>query len=220
MKKILLSILVCMLIFMTGTVYAAEGYTFSLEYTGKIEVGVEKDAVVKLIGTNGTTYTNVRIKVDIEGPAKPKILAYDSSGVQHDIAQLGYWGPDAGFAVQGDFTNTTPIKATFSVAGEYNITLSLIDVSNTSNNNVITTETITIEVSDVEQPDTGTTGGTNGGTTGGTATDNTTNNSGEGNAIQEIPKAGMSYAEMIIWVATLLVAISAGYIIFQRKVSV
>ena len=62
---------------MTGTVYAAEGYTFSLEYTGKIEVGVEKDAVVKLIGTNGTTYTNVRIKVDIEGPAKPKILAYD-----------------------------------------------------------------------------------------------------------------------------------------------
>ena len=106
------------------------------------------------------------------------------------------------------------------MAGEYNITLSLIDVSNTSNNNVITTETITIEVSDVEQPDTGTTGGTNGGTTGGTATDNTTNNSGEGNAIQEIPKAGMSYAEMIIWVATLLVAISAGYIIFQRKVSV
>ena len=215
MKKILLLILVSGLMLMTGTVYAVEGYSFSLEYTGKVEVGVEKDAEVKLIGTNGTTYTNVRIKVDIEGPATPKILAYDSSGVQHDIAQLGYWGPDAGFSVQGDFTNTTPIKATFSVAGEYDITLSLIDVAN--NNTVITTETITIEVSDVEQPGTdneGTTGGTNDGVAGGATTENTTNNT-----ITEIPKAGMSYAEMIIWIATLFVAISAGYIIYQRKVN-
>ena len=74
MKKIILPVIVCMLVLFTGTVYAADEYSFDLEYTGRIEVGVEKDAVVTLTGVNGPTYTNVRIKVDITGPSIPKMF--------------------------------------------------------------------------------------------------------------------------------------------------
>lgn len=198
MKKIVCYILACMLIFFAGTVYAADEYSFDLEYTGKVEVGVEKDAAVTLTGVNGTAYTNVRIKVDITGPATPKLLAYDSNGTQHDIAQIGFWGPPSGFAVQGNFTNRTPVKATFTKAGEYEITLSLIDVANS--NNVITTKTIKIEVSDVETLN--------------------TNNTVENNTITEIPKTGLSFGEMSVILGTILLVVIGGCWLYQKKAKI
>ena len=128
MKKILSIILIfAFCFFITSYSFAAGDYTFELQYTGTIEKNVEKDANVLLIGNNGTLYSKVRIKIDITGPATPKIIAKDTSNIEHDIAQIGYWGPPEGFAVQGDFTNTTPIKATFTEEGEYTIKLSLIN---------------------------------------------------------------------------------------------
>ena len=63
---------------LSGTVNAAEEYSFELEYTGEIIANEEKDAAVSLIGVNGTQYTNVRIKVEVTGPATPKLIATDS----------------------------------------------------------------------------------------------------------------------------------------------
>ena len=203
MKKLLSTLLALMLILFMGTVYAAEEYTFDLEYQGRIEAGVEKDASVTLTGVDGTLHSKVRIKVDISGPATPTIYAYDSNGTKFDIAEIGYWGPPDGFAVQGSFTNRTPVKATFPKAGEYNITLSLIDLENA--NNVITTKTIKVEVSDVEQA---------------APTENIIQNEIENNTIEEIPKTGLSYGEM----STLLVSIIAvgviGYMVYQKKLKV
>lgn len=210
MKKLILPLIVCMLVLFAGTVYAADEYSFNLEYTGKIEVGVEKDAVVTLTGVNGPLFTNVRIKVDITGPSIPKLLAYDTNGVQHDIAQIGYWGPDAGFPVQGDFTNTTPIKATFSKSGEYAITLSLIDVAN--QNTVITSRTINLQVSDVEDTDQDT--GIN------NTVGNTTTNTTENNAITEIPKAGWSFGEMIAVLTVIMIITICGVTVYQKKIKV
>ena len=153
MKKIVLPVLICCLLIAFATYsYAADGYTFGLEYEGTIKVNEAKNAKVQLIGTNGPTYTNVRIKVDIQGPSTPKLLATDSAGNEYDIAQLGYWGPDAGFAVQGTFTNVTPVTATFDKAGEYTITLSLIDVSANTNNAIITSRAIRLRSSLTASP--------------------------------------------------------------------
>lgn len=115
-KKILPILIICMLTLLTTFVYAADEYSFGLEYEGKIIAGEEKAANVTLVGNNAPAHTNVRIKVDITGPATPKLIAYDSAGTKHDIAEIGYWGPPDGFAVQGTFENKTPITATFDKA--------------------------------------------------------------------------------------------------------
>ena len=203
MKKIVLPVLICCLLIAFATYsYAADGYTFGLEYEGTIKVNEAKNAKVQLIGTNGQTYTNVRIKVDITGPSKPTILAYDSTGVQHDIAQLGYWGPDAGFAVQGTFTNETPIVATFSTAGNYTIVLSLVNVA--SNNEVIATRSINLTVEAAGTGNTNTvqnTVNTVGNTIGNTVENtlgNTVNNvvnNATNNTVTEIPKTGTGMFE-------------------------
>ena len=114
MKKILSFVMIIALVLCSiSPVFAVDEYSFDMQYTGTIVKNVEKDSVVILTGVNGTLHTNVQIKVDIIGPATPKLLATDTAGVEHDIAQTGYWGPDGGFAVQGEFENKTPIKATF-----------------------------------------------------------------------------------------------------------
>ena len=131
MKKILFILITCSIItFNLNFIFAIEDeYEFGLDYTGEIVKGVEKSGSVTLKGTNAPVHTAVRIKVDLAGPATPRILATDSNGTELDIATLGYWGPESGFTVGNTFTNVTPIKATYPQAGTYTTTLTLIDVN-------------------------------------------------------------------------------------------
>lgn len=200
MKKVLSFMLVFMIVCCSVcVVFAADGYNFDLQYTGTIVKNVQKNASVLLIGSNATPHSNVRIKVDITGPATPEILATDSTGVEHDIAQLGYWGPAGGFAVGGDFVNTTPIKATFPQEGTYNITLSLIDVGN--GNAVLETKSVQIEVFE----------------------DDVTNNIIENNiiennvvnGIEELPKTGRSVIDYALFIIALTIVISIVRNIFK-----
>lgn len=179
-----------------GSVFAADEYYFDLQYTGTVVKNVEKDANVLLVGVNGTLHTNVQIKVKVTGPATPKLLATDSNGVEHDIAQLGYWGPPSGFAVQGDFTNTTPIKATFTEEGSYTIELSLVDLNNS--NAVITSKTFTIDVSDTQTP----------------VVNNTVANN---TVVDELPKTGTSIGEFLMYILVLGMVFVATMIYFNRK---
>ena len=181
-------------------VFAQDEYRFDLQYTGSIVKNIEKDAVVLLTGVGGTLYTNVQIKVDIKGPATPKLLATDATGVEHDIAQTGIWGPVSGFAVQGDFVNRTPIKATFVEEGNYTIKLSLIDLAN--GNAVITSKTFDIQVYEDRLPDNN-------------VVDNTVV---ENNMIEELPKTGTSIWEYVTYVAILTVVLWAfGMYLNKRK---
>ena len=179
-----------------GSVFAADEYYFDLQYTGTVIKNVEKDANVLLVGENGTLYSNVQIKVKVTGPATPKLLATDSNGVEHDIAQLGYWGPSSGFAVQGDFTNTTPIKATFTEEGSYTIELTLVDLTNS--NAVITSKTFTVDVSDTQTP----------------AVNNTVSNN---TAVDELPKTGTSIGEYITYFFVVGMIFLACTIYFNRR---
>jgi len=146
LKIIFLSLVFILMICISS--YAATDNTvnFDISYTGEVKVNEEKSATIILAGQNTTVYTNVRVKVDIQGPEKPKVIATDSLGNQIDIAQEGYWGPEAGFTIGGTFSNQTPIKATFTKAGTYTITLSLLNVQSNSNNDILTSRVTTIEV--------------------------------------------------------------------------
>lgn len=192
MKKIISFIIMLVIILCcTISVFAQDEYSFDLQYTGNIIKNIEKEAVVLLTGVNGTLHTNVQIKVDVKGPATPKLIATDTTGVEHDIAQLGSWGPQGGFAVQGDFVNKTPIKATFVEEGSYTITLSLIDLAN--NNSVITSKTINLEVYEDAVL--------------------------ENNTIEELPKTGTSMWEYVMYIGVLVITLWAvGMYLNKRKV--
>lgn len=125
-------------------VKAANELEFELKYDGDVVINETKDASVILRGTNATTYSNVRVKVEVSGPGTPKLIAKDTNNLEFDLAQTGYWGPDQGFPVAGTFENETPIKATFNVAGTYTIKLSLVNMQ--SSEAEIISETFTIEV--------------------------------------------------------------------------
>lgn len=151
MKKIkIISILLVLLLIISISCYAAIDNTihFDISYEGEVKVNEEKSTLIILAGENTPIYTNVRVKVDIEGPAKPKLLATDSNGTQIDIADWGYWGPEAGFTIGGTFTNETPVKATFTEAGSYTITLSLLDIQNA--NDILAQKAVTIQVKENE----------------------------------------------------------------------
>ena len=196
MKKLLSIITTLVVVFcMSGYCYAAEEYAFELQYTGTIFKNEEKDANVLLIGNNGTLHSKVRIKVDVTGPATPKITAVDSAGTKHDIVEIGYWGPPDGFAVQGDFTNTTPVKATFPEAGTYKITLSLIDLENA--NATISQKVIDIEVKEKT-----------------TTNENTVTNN---TVVEELPKTGRSFFEYTIYISALIILLSITGVYIKNK---
>lgn len=147
MKKLftLITALV-MLLSITTLSYADanDEYHFELNYEGDIIENVAKSGTVLLVGREGQLYTNVRIKISGTGPAQPRVVAYDENGNEFDMAQNEYWGPASGFAIQGTFTNETPVTIIYPEAGTYTTTLQLIDVAN--NNAVIVSNEFTINV--------------------------------------------------------------------------
>lgn len=183
MKKLkVISVTLILLLMITTTCYAAIDNTihFDISYEGEIKVNEEKNTLIILAGDNTPLHAKVRVKIDIEGPTTPKLLATDSLGTQIDIANWGYWGPETGFAIQGTFTNETPVKATFTQSGLYTIKLSLIDIENA--NDVLAQKTVTIQVRDSAKP-----------------VENIITNETINEPIEELPKTGTSLMEYAIY---------------------
>lgn len=204
MKKIkVISITLLLLLMINIVCYADIDPTlhFDVSYEGEVKVNQQKNAIIILAGENAPVYTNVRVKVDIEGPATPKLLATDSLGNELDIAQLGYWGPDAGFTIGGTFSNETPLKATFTEAGAYTITLSLLNVQD--NNDILAQKSVTIQVA-ADTPIVN-------------EVTNQVTNQIANEPVQELPKTGTSLVEYMIYAIVLFVVIYIGYQIIQRR---
>ncbi len=209
MKKLLSCIAVVLFIFCSiSKVLAVDGYSFDLQYEGTVVKNQEKTGKVLLVGVNAPAYTNVRIKVEMTGPATPKVLATDETGTEYDIAQLGYWGPSAGFAVGGNFRNETPIKVTYPEEGTYTTTLSLIDVTN--GNTVITSKTFTVQVYEDN-------------TVGNVVSNTVTNEIGNivnNNTIEELPKTGTSVIEYVMYIIGLVLILSIiGAYLNKRRIN-
>ncbi len=198
-KKILFVFMLCLLIFSTVALAAEQGYEFNLKYDGEIIKNEAKFGSVTLSGTDATPYTNVRIKVElVSGPATPKLIAYDSNGTEFDIAEIGYWGPQAGFTVGGTFTNETPITATYPQVGTYVTKLSLVDVNN--NEAVLASKEFTITVKEKETIE-------NNVVVNNTVIENNTDI--ENNVVENIPQAGISFWTYIIVIAAVIIALWA-----------
>ena len=186
----ILFLLMIMLIFSIQTNAATE-FEFELNYTGDIVLNETKEATVVLKGTNATTYTNVRVKIEVDGPGTPKITAVDSLQQEIDIVEEGYWGPPGGFPVSGTFENETPIKATFSVPGTYTVKLSLVNMQ--ASEAELASRTFTIEVledatnvNEITEPEV---------------------NETENNTIDKLPQTGTSIVEYIIYLAVVVALI-------------
>ena len=204
MKRVkIVSITLVLLLMISISAFAAIDPTlhFDVSYEGEVKVNEEKNAIIILAGENAPVYTNVRVKVDIEGPAKPKLLATDSLGNELDIADLGYWGPDAGFTIGGTFSNETPLKATFTEAGSYTITLSLLNVQDA--NDILAQKAVTIKVTGDEEVV--------------NETMNETMNEITNEPIQQLPQTGTSLLEYAIYAVILFVIIYIGYQIMERR---
>lgn len=166
-------------------VNAAAELEFELKYDGGIVVNETKEGSVILRGTNASTYSNVRVKVDVEGPGTPKLIATDTNQQEFDLVDIKYWGPPDGFPVAGTFENETPIKATFPVAGTYTIKLTLVNMQ--ASEAEIISKSFTVEVledatnvNEVNEPE---------------------------NEVEKLPQTGNSTVEYVMYIAIVAVLV-------------
>ncbi len=209
MKKVFSIIMMFILMFfMVMPVYAADTYTLSVDYTGTFTKGVRKDINIILKGgKDSTPYTNAKIKITVDGPANPTILARDSKGTQYNVLYKNF--PDAGFQINSETNNVTPIQVSFPKEGTYKMTLSLVDAS--SGDTVIVTQDITIQVYEEEVilPEENVIDNA--------ISDNTTLNNDINNTIGQLPKTGRGVVEYAMYIIAITLFISIIGIYFNKK---
>lgn len=123
-------------------------YTLKLEHTGDIIKGQEKEMTLSYSSPMGHYYEHARLVAEATTPAGAdvRLIGTDSSSVEHDIIESG-WGDAQGYKIGGkDFSQVLNVKGIFSEAGNYTITLKLIDRDNSDN--VIAQETFNFTVVD------------------------------------------------------------------------
>lgn len=104
-------------------------YTFSLTYTGDIIENEEKEMKLSYSSPMGRYYEHARLVAEATTPdgASVKLVGIDESQLEHDIIQSG-WGDAQGYKIGGkDVVQELAVAGLFSDAGNYSITLKLID---------------------------------------------------------------------------------------------
>lgn len=107
-------------------------YEFTLNYTGDIYAGEEKEMVLSYSSSMGRYYEKARLIAEATTPsgATVSLIGTDEYGGEEDIIQSG-WGDPQGYEIGGkDVSQVLNIKALFTDAGDYTITLKLIDRDN------------------------------------------------------------------------------------------
>ncbi len=210
MKKVICMLLVLAVILTLDCLVMAQDdeYSLTIDYNGDAFKNVPIQTNVSLIGKDATPYSNVRVKVEVSGPATPIVKATDSAGTEFNISEIGYWGPESGFAVGGTFTNTTPVTVTFPEAGLYEMVISLVNVQDSS---IITQANGSVYVYNDEEE----LKAANNQTNNNTADINDT--TGIDNVIPELPKTGRSYGDYAVLIAILFVIIGSGYWIVRKN---
>ncbi|MBQ2937855.1 MAG: hypothetical protein IJE05_03110 [Clostridia bacterium] len=107
-------------------------YTLKLEHTGDIVKGEEKEMILSYSSSMGRYHEHARLVAEAITPtgASVKLLATDQALLEHDIIQSG-WGDAQGYKIGGkDFSQVLNVRGVFSEAGDYTITLKLIDRDN------------------------------------------------------------------------------------------
>ena len=123
-----------------------EDYKIALNYSGDIIQNEEKEMKLTISSTMGKNYAHTRILGEAITPdgQTAKLLATDSQNLEHDIIQSG-WGDASGDPIGGkDVVKELDVRGLFSGAGQYIITLKLVDRDNSDT--VIAEQSFPIQV--------------------------------------------------------------------------
>lgn len=107
-------------------------YTLKLEHAGNIIKEKENAMTLSYSSPMGHYYEHARLIAEVTTPegATVKLLGTDQAQLEHDIIQSG-WGDAQGYKIGGkDFSQVLNVRGVFSKAGDYTITLKLIDRDN------------------------------------------------------------------------------------------
>lgn len=107
-------------------------YKIELERMKDVFKGKENSMTISYSSPMGRYYEHARLVAEATTPtgATVKLLGTDEANLEHDIIQSG-WGDAQGYKIGGkDVSQVLQTRATFSDAGEYTITLKLIDRDN------------------------------------------------------------------------------------------
>ncbi len=118
---------------------------FGYDLPDNIFAGIDAEVSVTFkLDEESESYENVRFYFKAEGDGDVTFTAEDSEGTEHTFTNEGYWGPSDGFDLGAEYESTTVWTLTFSAAGNYDITFSLIDAE---------TEDLIADFSDAAQVD-------------------------------------------------------------------
>ena len=112
----------------TSSITVVDPYAFEVTAPETMVRGDEAAASVTLKGIAGAPSYQAVVKVEVEGPDGAKIMATDTEGNEWNLAEIGQWGPDSGFAVTADYNVTTDLTLSFEQAGDYTATFQLVEV--------------------------------------------------------------------------------------------
>lgn len=104
-------------------------YSIDLKYTGEVIKNEEKNMKITISSTMGKNYEHTRLIAEVVAPngGDVQLIGKDSQGLDHDIIQSG-WGDASGDPIGGkDVVKELDVKGLFNTAGDYAITLKLID---------------------------------------------------------------------------------------------
>lgn len=107
-------------------------YAINLSYTGEVIKNEGKDMKITISSTMGKNYEHTRLIAEVVAPTggDVQLIGKDSQGLDHDIIQSG-WGSASGDPIGGkNVVKELDVKGLFNTAGEYAITLKLIDRDN------------------------------------------------------------------------------------------
>lgn len=126
-------------------------YSINLNYSGDIIKNKEKDIELVISSSMGKNYNHTRIIAEAKTPkgATVKLIGQDKTKAEHDIIQSG-WGDASGEPIGGkDVVKKLNLIGLFSEAGDYSITIKLINRDNSDE--VIVSKTFELKVKEVTE---------------------------------------------------------------------
>ena len=192
-------------------------YELNLQYDGEIVKNQEKEVTITTSSEMGKYYDHARLiaEVTTQTGGTVTLIGIDEQQMKHDLIQSG-WGDPSGYKIGGKVNQVLKFTGLFTEAGDYQITLKLIDRDSSDTSIVEKTFDIkVVEESTVEDENNNTNTGNNTENT----TDNITNSTEELEKIEELPKelpkTGINYTGIVI--ALIVLAILIYFTKYRKK---
>ena len=192
-------------------------YELNLQYDGEIVKNQEKEITITTSSEMGKYYDHARLiaEVTTQTGGTVTLIGIDEQQLEHDLIQSG-WGDPSGYKIGGKVNQVLKFTGLFTEAGDYQITLKLIDRDSSDASIVEKTFDIkVVEESTVEDENNNTNTGNNTENT----TDNITNSTEEQEKIEELPKelpkTGINYTGIVI--ALIVLAILIYFTKYRKK---